>query len=55
MGIRSKLMIVATMSKASEVMGGVDILSPMGLTILTIGILFTVGVPLTMILKGKKD
>ena len=55
MGIRSKLMNVATMQKASQVMGGVNILSPMGLTILTIGILFTVGVPLTMILRGKKD
>jgi len=48
-------MIVTTMQKSSQVMGGVDILSPMGLTILTIGILFTVGVPLTMILRGKKD
>ena len=48
-------MIFATMQKVSQVMGGVDILSPMGLTILTIGILFTVGVPLTMILRGKKD
>ena len=48
-------MIIATTQKASQAMGGVEILSPMGLTILTIGILFTVGVPLTMILKGKKD
>ena len=48
-------MIVATMQKASQVMGGVEIFSQMGLTILTIGILFTVGVPLTMILRGKKD
>ena len=48
-------MIIATTQKASQVMGGVDILSPMGLSILTIGILFTVGIPLTMILKGKKD
>jgi len=48
-------MIVATMQKASQVMGGVDILSSLGLIILTIGILFTVGVPLTMILRGKKD
>ncbi|WP_413684623.1 hypothetical protein [Prochlorococcus sp. MIT 1011] len=43
------------MQKASQVMGGVDILSQMGLTILTIGIVFTVVVPLTMILRGKKD
>ena len=48
-------MILSSTQNASEVMGGVDILSPAGLTILTIGILFTVGVPLTMILKGKKD
>jgi len=48
-------MIFSITQKASHVMGGVDILSPTGLTILTIGILFTVGVPLTMILKGKKD
>jgi len=48
-------MIFSTIQKFSQVMGGVDILSPTGLTILTIGILFTVGVPLTMILRGKKD
>ena len=48
-------MINATTQKASEVFGGVEIFSPMGLTILTIGILFTLGVPLTMILRGKKD
>ena len=48
-------MIIATAQKTSQVMGGVEILSPMGLTILIIGILFTVGVPLTMILRGKKD
>ncbi len=55
MGIHHKLMIIAITQKASQVMGGVEILSPIGLTILTIGILFTVGVPLTMILRGKKD
>ena len=48
-------MIFSTTQKASEVIGGVDILSPTGLAILTIGILFTVGVPLTMILKGRKE
>ena len=48
-------MIFSTTQKVSQVMGGVDILSPTGLTILTIGIVFTVGIPLTMILKGKKD
>ena len=48
-------MIIAITQEASQVIGGVEILSPMGLSILTIGILFTVGVPLTMILRGKKD
>ena len=48
-------MILSTTQEASQVIGGVDILSPTGLIILTIGILFTVGVPLTMILRGKKD
>ena len=48
-------MIFSATQKISQVMGGVDIISPTGLTILTIGILFTVGVPLTMILKGRKD
>ena len=48
-------MIFSTTKEVSQVMGGVDILSPTGLIILSIGILFTVGVPLTMILKGKKD
>tara|TARA_Y100001968_G_scaffold205458_1_gene188677 strand:- start:833 stop:979 length:147 start_codon:yes stop_codon:yes gene_type:complete len=41
--------------KAPKVMGGVEILSPTGLIILFMGILFTVGLPLVMILKGKKD
>ena len=48
-------MIFSTFQQASQSMGGVDMLSPTGLAILAIGILFTVGVPLTMILKGKKD
>lgn len=55
MGIRHKIMIFFSTQKASQVIGGVDILSPTGLAILIIGIFFTVGVPLTMILKGKKD
>ena len=48
-------MILFSTHNSSQVIGGVEILSPTGLAILTIGILFTVGVPLTMILKGKKD
>ena len=55
MGLRHKLMIFSTIQKASQVMGGIEIISPTGVIILTIGILYTVGVPLTMILKGKKD
>jgi len=48
-------MFFTTTQKSSEVLGGVDILSPTGLIILITGIVFTVGLPLTMILKGKKD
>tara|TARA_Y100001968_G_scaffold16201_1_gene12904 strand:+ start:1933 stop:2079 length:147 start_codon:yes stop_codon:yes gene_type:complete len=48
-------MIFSATQNTTQVVGGVDILSPTGLTILTIGILFTVGIPLTMILKGRKD
>ena len=48
-------MLFSTNLEVSKVIGGVEILSPTGLIILTIGILFTVGLPLTMILKGKKD
>ena len=48
-------MIFNTTKQASEVMGGLDILSLTGLIILTIGIVFTVGVPLIMILKRKKE
>ena len=48
-------MLFITTQEITEVTGGVDLLSPVGFIILTIGILFTVGLPLTMILKGKKD
>ena len=48
-------MLFTTTQELQEIIGGVEILSPIGLLILTIGILFTVGLPLTMILKGKKD
>tara|TARA_Y100001968_G_scaffold330199_1_gene381369 strand:- start:1056 stop:1202 length:147 start_codon:yes stop_codon:yes gene_type:complete len=48
-------MFFTTTQKSQQVMGGVDIFSPIGIMILTIGILFTIGVPLIMILKGKKD
>ena len=49
MGIRHKLMIIAITQKASQVISGVEILSQMGLNILTIEILFKFGEPLTMI------
>ena len=34
---------------------GVDPTSPIGLAIIFIGIVFTVGLPLLLILKGRKD
>ena len=48
-------MFFLSTKEVSQVVGGVDINSATGLIILTIGIIFTVGLPLTMILKGKKD
>ena len=48
-------MLVTTLQEVNPVIGGVEIFSPIGILILTIGIFFTVGLPLTMILKGKKD
>ena len=48
-------MLLTTTQETSQVVGGVEIFSLTGLIILTIGIFFTVGLPLTMILKGKKD
>tara|TARA_Y100001968_G_scaffold259223_1_gene246388 strand:- start:1520 stop:1666 length:147 start_codon:yes stop_codon:yes gene_type:complete len=48
-------MILSVTKKVSQVTVGVGIFSPLGLSILSIGIIFTVGVSLTMILKGKKD
>ena len=48
-------MLLITTQESSEVVGGVEIFSLTGLIILTIGIFFTIALPLTMILKGKKD
>tara|TARA_Y100001968_G_C19007876_1_gene549081 strand:- start:330 stop:476 length:147 start_codon:yes stop_codon:yes gene_type:complete len=48
-------MPLSTNQNLANIMGGVEIFSPTGILILAIGILFTVGVPLIMILKGKKD
>ena len=35
--------------------GGVDPLSPLGIGIISIGIIFTIGLPLLMILKGRSN
>jgi len=48
-------MLFITTNKFPEVIGGVEIFSPTGILIVSIGMLFTVGIPLIMILKGKKD
>ena len=48
-------MLFLSTKEISNVQGGVEIFSPTGLIILTIGIIFTVGLPLTMILIGRKD
>ena len=34
---------------------GVDIFSPIGILILVIGVVFTVGIPVAMIKFGRKD
>ena len=34
---------------------GVDIFSPLGILILVIGVVFTVGIPVVMIKFGRKD
>tara|TARA_Y100001968_G_scaffold146991_1_gene134442 strand:+ start:2457 stop:2603 length:147 start_codon:yes stop_codon:yes gene_type:complete len=48
-------MIFTATNDSQKIDGGVDIFSPTGIFILTIGILFTVGLQLIIILKGKKD
>ena len=48
-------MLFTKTQEVTQIIGGVDIFSPLGFIILTFGVLFTVGVPLTMILKGRKD
>ena len=48
-------MILTATHELAKVIGGVGIFSMLGIFILTIGILFSVGIPLIMILKGKKD
>tara|TARA_B100000579_G_scaffold288436_1_gene239300 strand:+ start:402 stop:572 length:171 start_codon:yes stop_codon:yes gene_type:complete len=47
-------MILIQTQELPEMIIGVEIVSATGSLILTIGILFTVGVPLIMILKGNK-
>ncbi len=41
--------------KVAEVSGGLDPFSPWGLLLLIFGFIFTVGLPIIMIMKGKKD
>ena len=48
-------MMLTSTDEFRHVVGGIDIFSPLGLLILATGILFTVGLPLIMILKGRKD
>ncbi len=48
-------MLLTISRELPQIKGGVEILSTTGILILIIGILFTVGVPLIMILKGRKD
>tara|TARA_Y100001968_G_C19031654_1_gene560107 strand:+ start:359 stop:505 length:147 start_codon:yes stop_codon:yes gene_type:complete len=48
-------MILTTAAELEQIIGGVQIFSPTGILIVTIGILFTIGLPLLMILKGRKD
>ena len=48
-------MIITATKELTQIKVGVEISSPTGILILTIGILFTVGVPLVMIWKGRKD
>tara|TARA_Y100001968_G_scaffold203889_1_gene187192 strand:- start:23 stop:166 length:144 start_codon:yes stop_codon:yes gene_type:complete len=38
-----------------DLSNGVDPASPLGLAIISIGIVFTVGLPVLLILKGRKN
>ena len=48
-------MILTSPKKYQTVMGGVEIFSPMGILILTIGIFFTVGVTINNDFQKKKN
>tara|TARA_Y100001968_G_scaffold328078_1_gene374489 strand:- start:2515 stop:2670 length:156 start_codon:yes stop_codon:yes gene_type:complete len=48
-------MLFTTTQEQEEVFGVIEIFSPIGILILIIGIIFTVGLPLIMIFKEKKD
>ena len=39
----------------TDTSNGIDPTSPLGIAIITIGIVFTVGLPVLLILKGRKD
>ena len=48
-------MLITATNQLTQIKGGVDISTPTGILILIVGIVFTVGVPLLMIWKGRKD
>ncbi len=41
--------------QVGQVTGGVNPTSPLGFLIISIGIIFTLGLPILMVWKGKKD
>ena len=49
------ILIANSEFRTGEITGGVDPLSPIGITIIIIGIIFTIGLPLIMIAKGRKN
>ncbi len=49
------LLLTETTFPVSKVTGGLEPSSPLGLLIITIGIIFTVGLPILMIFKGNKN
>ncbi len=48
-------MIITATNQLTPIKGGVDISTPTRILTLIVGIVFTVGVPLLMIWKGRKD
>ena len=48
-------MFLTSSQELTMVKGGVEIFSTTGILILITGTVFTIGIPLVMILKGRKD